>query len=1647
MRHLTRSFVVLFLAIAVHATAQPQPDPNNKRGFEAGKVYNFFGIDSVSPFSGNLNVAIPIGQSYSVRPGFSYQFFLANNSRAWDYEMVPLDSGSEVRHSTPERYSNAGLGWLLSLGRVLPPNSSNGWTYASPDGATHEFFGGSDAGVLYTMDNTYMRMKLTPRNATAPSAVTRIEVETADGLKHAFTGAGELLEIRDGYGNWLQVTRNGNVWTYEDGRGEGSLRKVARTHVLTLEDAPAGRYPGDRTNFLKRVQTLELAAFPAPGQSATDAKAVYTFHYDDAIIDANNCTTPANPDAGWIPPPTWNVPLLEQIHLPDGSFYVPDYHRTNTSTCSSGALTKLTLPTKGAISWTYGTYMMARDVCIVEPNHPGGVWSDQYPGVTTRTMASPSGQILEETTYVPELVARSDRGTIVCGKNTRLNSQLPPKVFRNRVTSSSAGSTVHYFSAFRAWESRYAVPDASPGDYGLPFTWTEVRDTLPLSTKTYDAQQTPTLLRSTYAEYETHVAAGIGQHGDPRPKRSRTVFHDDTGDPQPDATGVDTRALRCKDSAGTTVDCWVEQLNSDFDGFGHYRTQETTSNFAGSAARSTSTNYNEGITSWVVDWPWVLNTYTESSVTEGTGSRSSAATFDAAGTLISTRTGTGNGALVSATCRDAAGFITSQRWLGGGALAPPADPCTATRRAGEAFLVHANAFTNGALTSHTATWDGVPPDTSGNRFKAIDETLDANTGLPSSTRDGAGLETKYAFDTSGRITSITPPGTAATSYVYTNATLSPSNVWTPATVSATTSSSVVALGAIGNEYQYDSVGRLWREKTLMPDATWSVRETLYDSRGRRQSVSEMEKLVAPPGGTEYAFTPANKTTFGGYDVFGRIGTITAPDDKTTTFEYQGSRVTRRTVNMAVGLDGESPVTTVERTDAHGRLTSVTEADGTWESMTTSYGYDVSGQLASVMMTSPAGTQTRTFTYDARNLLWKEQHPELGAEIEYLDFTAQGQAGRRKTGNVAAFDLTMEYDAAGRLTLLKRTAGDALKAFQYDPARGRLSATARYNQLPVLGTIAVTEGFGYHAEHGRLVRRDVAIGSSPAFSGGRSYAATRDFDDLGGVSATGYPFRKNADGTPAETQRSVSYGHRNGHLTGVTGWATLQYQPNGALAKVTHNGNVTETWTADPDGMARPRQITVARGTTTHWSSGLYDFDAAGNIKSIGSLSYSYDRFGRLFQSRSGTASIFTAEGNIYDAFGNRVGTKLSGCTAPLQCYTTAVSARAITGTTNHFADSTYDAAGNVIADAGRTFTYDGVNMTTSITAGGRTFRYLYTADDERVSAVELLANGGYKTTWTLRGFSNELLTVLDGDTWKEDRIWRGSTVAGFNTPAGKRHQSVDHLGTPRVITDDTGNIIGGIQQFAPFGNGGSLDAGALQFTGHERDRAMLAGGTTQLPDYMHARYYDVGAGRFLSVDPGGWDKRRPQSWNRYTYAENNPVLKVDPDGRQAVIPNTAPGPLAPFSMALFHAQQMRTNPSYRRAAVDAVRTLQGVSLGMLTTILAVSRPFIVTPSGTILPGGKDVNLVPTATGTGWLQIHDSHADGKEQPHTHRPETHIGPNGEVDVNRTSGPTTAADIDEADKRVKDGELRPRTDRKDKGDRQPKKDPKEEELKDQQ
>src|SRR5262249_14111606 len=127
-----------------------------------------------------------------------------------------------------------------------------------------------------------------------------------------------------------------------------------------------------------------------------------------------------------------------------------------------------------------------------------------------------------------------------------------------------------------------------------------------------------------------------------------------------------------------------------------------------------------------------------------------------------------------------------------------------------------------------------------------------------------------------------------------------------------------------------------------------------------------------------------------------------------------------------------------------------------------------------------------------------------------------------------------------------------------------------------------------------------------------------------------------------------------------------------------------------------------------------------------------------------------------------------------------------------------------------------------------------------------------------------------------DEIYRGSALLASDSAGGVKHYSLDHLGSPRLISNSSGQALG-TQNYSAFGFGGTSDGGMLQFTAQERDANNL-GSFADLADHFHARAYDKNFGRFLGPDQLSGSVAFPQTWNRYTYVVNNPVNRVDLDG-------------------------------------------------------------------------------------------------------------------------------------------------------------------------
>ncbi|MGN6187155.1 MAG: RHS repeat domain-containing protein [Thermoanaerobaculia bacterium] len=308
---------------------------------------------------------------------------------------------------------------------------------------------------------------------------------------------------------------------------------------------------------------------------------------------------------------------------------------------------------------------------------------------------------------------------------------------------------------------------------------------------------------------------------------------------------------------------------------------------------------------------------------------------------------------------------------------------------------------------------------------------------------------------------------------------------------------------------------------------------------------------------------------------------------------------------------------------------------------------------------------------------------------------------------------------------------------------------------------------------------------------------------------------------------------------------------------------------------------AAQTPTTILDLGPYTYDGSGNITSIGNDSYVYDAYGRLV---SGTAGPGKSQTYTYDQFGNLLTITTDNDTAAMiKLGVSPTTNRISVSSAPYNAFGTYDNAGNMISTPrGDAFTYDALGMAKSSSDGVTTKLYIYTPNEERIAVIDTVAGTKTGTAWTIRDSGGAPLRRFkespSGTTsWDEDYVYQGGKllVAEVAGPEQQRHFFSDHLGTPRLITDTNGYELSR-HTYYPFGREVTppQDGEVLKFTGHERDRPTL--------DYMHARYYENGWGRFLSVDPMLDVKRAsiaPQMWNRYAYVRNNPISALDPDGR------------------------------------------------------------------------------------------------------------------------------------------------------------------------
>jgi RHS repeat-associated protein len=138
-----------------------------------------------------------------------------------------------------------------------------------------------------------------------------------------------------------------------------------------------------------------------------------------------------------------------------------------------------------------------------------------------------------------------------------------------------------------------------------------------------------------------------------------------------------------------------------------------------------------------------------------------------------------------------------------------------------------------------------------------------------------------------------------------------------------------------------------------------------------------------------------------------------------------------------------------------------------------------------------------------------------------------------------------------------------------------------------------------------------------------------------------------------------------------------------------------------------------------------------------------------------------------------------------------------------------------------------------------------------------------------------------------------------------------------AATDASGTLLWR-ESYAPYGKRLTREAGSkdtVWYTGKPEDVGLI---------YFGARWYDPAIGRFMAMDPAGFDPENIHSFGRYAYANDNPYKFHDPDGN------------SPLDIGFFIADSIKfaiaVNSGNPAAIQSAAADLAGSAIGLLSPV-------------------------------------------------------------------------------------------------------------------
>jgi len=244
--------------------------------------------------------------------------------------------------------------------------------------------------------------------------------------------------------------------------------------------------------------------------------------------------------------------------------------------------------------------------------------------------------------------------------------------------------------------------------------------------------------------------------------------------------------------------------------------------------------------------------------------------------------------------------------------------------------------------------------------------------------------------------------------------------------------------------------------------------------------------------------------------------------------------------------------------------------------------------------------------------------------------------------------------------------------------------------------------------------------------------------------------------------------------------------------------------------------------------------ASGNCGSVWSQTFSYDAFGNL--TKAGSESFNPG----YNSATNQMST-----------------------------GATYDLNGDVLTDSLHSYAWNVDTRPTTIDTVTVTYDALGRMVEQSKSGTntEIV----YDALGNKLALMNGLSTLVTGFV-----SLPAGAVAVYNASGLQYYRHADWLGSARFSSTPTRTMYNDLA-YAPFGEqyaqAGSTGVTGTSFAGMNEDTA------TNLYD---AQFREYGIqGRWASPDPAGIaaaNPANPQSWNRYAYALNMPLLFIDPFG-------------------------------------------------------------------------------------------------------------------------------------------------------------------------